>query len=202
MSFEISSRFVVFDGFNLIADGELNLVAAAASAYGTAKPEATLVVLDLETGSAVDLDLRGTPHEVVSRLPPPGAVSENTDASKAPVRGRPRLGVIAREVTLLPRHWEWLAGQRGGASIALRRLVDEAKQRTAEADNHRRRLEAAYQALTTLAGDLPGYESAIRALFASDRDAFQAATAGWSSDLQRICTWLWPIKVGIEGTHK
>jgi hypothetical protein len=198
MASEIPDRFVLFDGSTLIADGQLALVATAACAYRAAKPDATLVVLDLETGSAVDLDLRGNPQEVVSRLTPPEAPSENTGA----VRGRPRLGVVAREVTLLPRHWEWLAGQRGGASAALRRLVDEARQRTAEADNHRRRLEAAYRTLTTLAGDLPNYESAIRALFASDSEAFQAATALWSSDLQRVCMWVWPIKVDIEGTSK
>lgn len=202
MGSEISSRFVVFDGSTLIADGELTLVAGAASAYRTAKPEATLVVIDLETGSVVDLDLRGTPHDVVSRLRQTESLSENTEAPREPVRGRPRLGVIAREVTLLPRHWEWLAAQRGGASTALRRLVDEARQRTVQADHHRRRLDAAYQALTTLAGDLPGYESAIRALFASELGAFQTATAAWSPDLQRLCLWLWPTKADIEGTPK
>ena len=194
MDSSTSKRFVALDGLTSIAEGEPRLVAFAAAAYLTAKPDAALLILDLSTGSAVDLDLRGTPSEVVARLRGADNPSDPTDLPEEPVRGRPKLGVIAREVTLLPRHWEWLAQQRSGASAALRRLVDEARQRTAEADSTRRRQEVAYRAMTTLAGDLPGYESAIRALFASDRPAFQAATAEWPTDIRRICTSLWPTQ--------
>ncbi|MEO6102552.1 MAG: DUF2239 family protein [Pseudoxanthomonas sp.] len=201
MSGPTSTKFVVFDGTTLIAEGGLERVAVAASAYLTAKPHAALLVLDLTTGSAVDLDLRGTADDVVGRLIGNGLLGDQPDPAVEPVRGRPKLGVVAREVTLLPRHWDWLSSQRGGASAALRRLVDEARQRTAATDGHRARQEAAYRAMTTLAGDLAGYESAIRALFASDVTAFESAIARWPTDIQRICQLLWPTQRNSAGIN-
>ena len=91
-------------------------------------------------------------------------------------RGRPSLGVAAREVTLLPRHWEWLAGQPGGASATLRRLIEEARKR---GRTPRECLDAAYRFLTVMAGDLAGYEEAMRALYAGDRPRFAALAAEW-----------------------
>jgi hypothetical protein len=191
-----ADRFVVFDGVALIAEGGLERAAVAAWAYRAAKPDVTLLILDLATGLAVDIDLRGTADDVVRRLAASGRLPDMDAPAAEPVLGRPKLGVVAREVTLLPRHWDWLAAQRGGASAALRRLVDEARQRTAAADLHRRNQEAAYSAITTLAGNLPGYEPAIRALFASDASAFQVATASWPADVQRVCRSLWPTQSG------
>lgn len=125
-------------------------------------PEGLLVFSDT-TGAQTDLNL--TDRDV----PPPR-------------RGRPKLGVKAREITLLPRHWEWLAGQRGGASAAMRRLVDDAMR--AAPDEDPRRPDRAYRFLSAIAGDFPGYEAALRALYADDPDAVRTAMEGWPDDIQ------------------
>jgi hypothetical protein len=162
-----------FAGHRLIAEGDLVAVARAAHACRNDQP----LVFDDATGRPVELDLRGSVEDVLARLSPPKLPSK-------PARGRPKLGVTAREVTLLPRHWEWLATQPGGASAALRRLVDQARRETVEADAARQAQEAVYRVMTALAGDLPGYEEAIRALFARDRARFEELTAGWPADIR------------------
>jgi hypothetical protein len=141
-----------------------------------ANREESLLIFDDVTGRTVELDLRGSVEDVLARLPLP------TSPAK-PARGRPKLGVTAREVTLLPRHWDWLAAQPGGASATLRRLVDQARRETGGDDLARQTQEAAYRVMTTLAGDLPGYEEALRALFAGDRQRLDQLTAGWPGDI-------------------
>lgn len=163
-------RVTVFSGARRLAQGPLRTVLAAAKAAHDAHEP--LLVLDDSTARAVDLDLRGSLEEALARLPAP----------EARARGRPKLGVVAREVTLLPRHWEWLARQPGGASVALRKLV-EAAARSAEADR-RQSQEVAYRAMSTLAGDLAGFEEAARALFAADRDRFTRETQDWPPDVR------------------
>jgi hypothetical protein len=104
-------------------------------------------------------------------------------ASRGP--GRPKLGVVAREVTLLPRHWEWLARQTGGASVALRKLVEEAR-RTGEVGHRvRQAQEAAYRFMSVMAGNRPNYEEAIRALFAGEASRFEKLIAEWPADVRR-----------------
>ena len=123
----------------------------------------------------------------LSKVPSATAVAaEEAQASSEPRgRGRPRLGVIGREVTLLPRHWEWLAAQPGGASVALRRLVDEARRSGGEAHRQRTAREAAYRFMSTMAGNLAGFEEAARALFAGDRARFEKQMAKWPKDVRR-----------------
>lgn len=159
---------VVFASDRLIARGPLGEVLADIPAAG----ELAALVFDVATGRVVDLDLRGTLHEARARLTP---------APEAEKRGpgRPKLGVVAREVTLLPRHWDWLAAQPGGASVALRKLVEGALKEAEGPDRARRAKEATYRFMTALAGDLPGYEEATRMLFAGDWTAFDAAVEGW-----------------------
>jgi hypothetical protein len=157
---------VLFDGPRRIARGSDAAVAAAFRKALAASPQATLRVFDLATGRPVDLDLR------------------EREVAPAPKRGRPRLGVAAREVTLLPRHWDWLAAQPGGASAALRRLVDQARKTGADDDARRRRTEAAYGFMVEMAGDAPHFEEASRALFAGDRDRLVALIAPWPTDIQ------------------
>ena len=91
-------------------------------------------------------------------------------------RGRPSLGVAAREVTLLPRHWEWLSRQPGGASAAIRRLVEEARRKGAGAAEKRDRV---YRFLSHMCGDRPGYEEALRALYRGEDERFRALIAPW-----------------------
>ena len=131
------------------------------------------LVFDLVEGRPVDLDLRGRLGEALARLGP----ARHPPEKRGP--GRPKLGVAAREVTLLPRHWDWLAAQPGGASVALRKLV-EAQMKAGEGPERARRAkERAYRFMTAMAGDLPGYEEATRMLFAGDWTAFDAAVEGW-----------------------
>ena len=161
---------IAFAGQRLIARGpavEVLPLAHAASGAGEA-----VLAFDAATGRVVDLDLRGGVADALARLIP---------APEAEKRGpgRPKLGVTAREVTLLPRHWDWLAGQPGGASVALRKLVEGALRDAEGPDRERKAKDAAYRFMTAMAGDLPGYEEATRRLFAGDGAGFEAAVEEW-----------------------
>jgi hypothetical protein len=169
------TTLTAFSGPNRIASGPLDQIAATLAE--AAASGATLLVIDDATGRVTDLDLRGSVTDIIARHP--ALPTEDTRG-----RGRPRLGVTAREVTLLPRHWDWLAGQPGGASAALRRLVESAARTSAPQDRQRRNRDAAYRAMQALGGDLPGYEAALRALYAGDGAGFAAALADWPEDLR------------------
>ncbi len=112
------------------------------------------------------------------------------DSEEPRGRGRPKLGVVAREVTLLPRHWEWLSAQPGGASVALRKLVEQARLTHGERDKTRKAHERAYYFMSAMAGDMPGFEEATRALFANDMRAFGELIAAWPNDVRDHATWL------------
>ncbi|WP_377369373.1 DUF2239 family protein [Phenylobacterium ferrooxidans] len=176
--------FTAFAGEKRIASGDLPTVALAVKTAVDAGVERN-IVFDDATGRTVDLDLRGTPDEVKARYaaPKPEDAASGDEAAK-PGRGRPKLGVTAREVTLLPRHWDWLSGQPGGASAALRRLVEAARREGAEADAARRAQEGAYRVMSTLAGNLPNFEEATRAFFAGDQKQFHKLCEGWPRDVR------------------
>lgn len=159
-----------FAGHRLLARGPAAAVVAAVKT-ATDAGEAVLT-FDAASGRVVDLDLRGDVAAVLARLTP---------APEAEKRGpgRPKLGVTAREVTLLPRHWDWLSAQPGGASVALRKLVEGALREAEGPDRARRAKDATYRFMTAIAGDLPAYEEATRMLFAGDWTAFDAATEAW-----------------------
>jgi hypothetical protein len=121
----------------------------------------------------------------VARLPvPPGPAAHETAPGEPRGRGRPKLGVVAREVTLLPRHWEWLNAQPGGASVALRKLVEAARRGNGDSDRSRAARDAAYHFMSAMAGDLPHFEDAARALFADDRRNFTILIAAWPDDVR------------------
>jgi len=167
-----------FDGHTMIAAGPLVQVAAATKAAHDAG-RAVLVFRD-EDARLIDLDMRGDLEAVLARLPQEQPQPE--PEKRGP--GRPKLGVTAREVTLLPRHWDWLASQPGGASVALRKLVEAALREAEGPDRMRRSREAAYRFMTAVAGDLPDYEEAVRMLFAGDWTAFDARTEAWPVDVR------------------
>ncbi|WP_225204601.1 DUF2239 family protein [Novosphingobium huizhouense] len=185
-----------FAGFTRFAHGSVVDVALALRARPPGADDAPVLVFDDVAGGPLDLDLRGSTADVVRRLGEHPALrrlasqgagdaaDEAPDTEAAPRgRGRPRLGVVAREVTLLPRHWDWLAGQPGGASQALRRLIDEARKQDAGRTGARAGRERAYRFMAAIAGDLPGFEAASRALFAGDEAALGAILAGWPPDV-------------------
>ncbi|OFZ84728.1 MAG: hypothetical protein A2603_14730 [Bdellovibrionales bacterium RIFOXYD1_FULL_55_31] len=139
----------------------------------------TVLIFDDETSAQVELDLRGSPEAVLKRLEETTAVVE-----KAPGPGRPKLGVVSREISLLPRHWDWLALQPGGASVTLRKLVEEAKKKNEPQDKVRQAQESTYKFMTVMAGNLPHYEEALRALYAKDRPLFGSLIASWPKDIR------------------
>jgi hypothetical protein len=169
------SGYVVFEGERRLAAGPKLDVAVAAQARLAQAPEASLLIFDPE-GRQVDFDLRGGPWDIALRL------GEGEAAPRG--RGRPRLGVTAREVTLLPRHWEWLATQPGGASVALRKLVEAARRESEGPDRRRAARDAAYRFASVMAGDRPGFEAMSRALFAGDAAGFAARIADWPADIR------------------
>jgi hypothetical protein len=184
----VPKQFTAFVGDRRLASGplaEVTLAVMKASRKAASEP---IVVFDDANGRPIDLDLRGTERDVVARLPPPAAnpqtPADDVAAPEPRGRGRPRLGVVAREVTLLPRHWEWLGVQPGGASVALRKLVEEARRTSGDRDRSRAAREAAYHFMSTMAGNLPGFEEASRALFADDRRRFGELIAGWPGDIR------------------
>lgn len=178
--------YIAFDGDRRIASGDLRDVARAAKEMLDRGKDASVLVFDSSSGP-VDLDFRGSVEDVLARLPKTTeAAAEENDAVPPLPRGpgRPKLGVVAREVTLLPRHWEWLAQQNGGASVALRRLVDEARRANRDKDRIRHAQEAAYRFIAAMAENKPHYEEVARALFAGDAGRFQAWTASWPADVR------------------
>ena len=169
-----------FAGAQRLAGGNPATVAAAVRRHMDLDPAAPILIFDDETAQPVEFDLRGSVDDVVARL----GLAPEPPLEMPRGRGRPKLGVIAREVTLLPRHWEWLGAQPGGASVALRKLVDGARAATVGKDRQRAAQKAAHQFMTAMAGNAGGYEDALRALYAADRARFEAQTAAWPADVR------------------
>ena len=170
------SGFVMFEGDRRLAAGSRLEVAVAAQARLAQAPDTGLLIFDPD-GRQVDFDLRGGPADLVARL------GEAAAPEPPRGRGRPKLGVTAREVTLLPRHWEWLAAQPGGASVALRKLVEAARRESEGPDRRRAARDAAYRFASVMAGDRPGFEAASRALFAGDAAGFWTLAEAWPGDI-------------------
>ncbi len=177
--------YVAFHDDRRIGAGDLAAVARLAKPL-LDQGDAGLRVFDSTTSHLVEFDSRGSLEEMLARLPsPPVAEPEPPAIAETPRGpGRPKLGVVAREVTLLPRHWDWLAQQRGGASVALRRLVDEARRANKESDRVRLAQEAAYRFLAAMAGDKPHFEEVTRALFAGEAERFAQGSADWPADVR------------------
>ena len=157
---------IAFEGARRIAFGPL-AAAAACVRVAMATAREPVLVFDAATSEPIEVDPRGDPAIAAPR----------------PL-GRPRLGVVAREVTLLPRHWSWLSSQPGGASVALRKLVEEARRTSAGPDRVRAAQEATYRFISAMAGNLPGFEEAARALYRADHAGFEATIAAWPTDIR------------------
>ena len=184
-------RCIAFEGVRCIASGSLAEVALQVKEASDANPDAVILVFDALNSEAIEIDCRGSVSDVLSRIP---RIEDESPTSEPPPPpppaapagpGRPRLGVVAREVTLLPRHWEWLAGQPGGASVALRKLVEQARRASAFADRVRQAQEATFRFMSAMAGNLDGFEEAARALFSADRPLFESLIAAWPNDIRK-----------------
>lgn len=170
---EPGERFTAFLGTGFLASGSRPQLADRIRDVLANEPDARILVFDDQTGAAVDLDLRGTTTP-----------AETSETGEAPIRkaGRPRLGVASREVTLLPRHWDWLAAQPGGASVTLRKLVEAARRDPEQLRRGAR--DAAYRVMSAMAGDLAGFEEASRALFNDDFKTMFSHMADWPDDIR------------------
>jgi len=183
----MADHFTAFEGERRLAAGGLADVALAVKYAEQRRTAEPILIFSDATGRAIDLDLRGDTEAVLARLAKPaaaGATAEAASPSEPRGRGRPKLGVVAREVTLLPRHWEWLNAQPGGASVALRKLVEQARRANGDADRNRAARDAAYHFMSAMAGNLSGFEEASRALFADDRRNFMRLIAAWPADIR------------------
>jgi hypothetical protein len=166
--------YTVFVGQRRVLTASLATVLRELKALERHPPEPLLVFND-HTGRTVDFDLSGTLDEVLAR--------EGAAPAKAGP-GRPRLGVVSREVSLLPRHWEWLESHPNGASAALRRVIDDARKADPIAERRRMATVPTDRFLTVMGGDLPGAEDASRALYAGDGDAFHTLVQDWPEDIR------------------
>ncbi len=172
-----NSSYAVFNGTRLLAIGPLEEVLRLIKSRSNPPAGQTdVLIFHEETGRPVDFDLRGSIEEVVERAVP-----------KLPKAGpgRPRLGVVSREVSLLPRHWEWLESQQSGASAAIRRLIDERRKREpVGSEVTRKRIDAVGRVMTVMAGNLPGFEEAYRALYARDAHRLWQEIDQWPPDIK------------------
>ncbi|MEX3967916.1 DUF2239 family protein [Paraburkholderia sp. EG286B] len=201
----VANGCTAFAGTRLIARGAPLLVALAVKAEleregnenaneNGNESGATVLVFDDRDARPVEFDLRGSAKDIEARIAAeasreqssaaPDVIDEAAPEDAPRGRGRPKLGVVAREVTLLPRHWDWLGAQPGGASVVLRRLVDAARHASEARERVRTAQEAAHRFMTALAGNLPDYEEALRALYAGERSRFEAANARWPEDVR------------------
>jgi len=180
----MTDTFTAFEGQRRFAAGPLAEVALAIKG-NTRSLAGPIAIFSDATGRSIDLDLRGSNDEMLARLPCASNAETAEPATNEPRgRGRPKLGVVAREVTLLPRHWEWLNAQPGGASVALRKLVEEARRTNGDRDRQRAARDAAYHFMSAMAGNLKNFEEASRALFADDRRKFVSQIAPWPTDIR------------------
>ena len=184
----IAPSAIAFEGDRRIADGSIADVAIAVRKRVGRGTHESILIFDHASGKTLNLDLTGTEAEVRARYAEaaPAPVEAPPEPAAAGPRGpgRPRLGVVPREVTLLPRHWDWLNAQPGGASVALRKLVEEARKTRGQTDTLRVRQEAAYRFLSAIAGDWRNYEDTTRALYADDADRFRVLTEDWPADVR------------------
>lgn len=199
METEQTPTYTAFEGDSLLCKGPLTeVILKIKKRMGRADNSPALIFNDA-TGNPMDFNFQGSEKDVLRRLEVfvgeadakgkdadgkgRGGKGKATEEVAGP--GRPKLGVVSREVTLLPRQWEWLASQSGGASVVLRRLVDDARKKSGDALTVKQTQERTYKFLSVMAGNLKGYEEAIRALYRKDGKGFAAHTEGWPKDVKR-----------------
>jgi hypothetical protein len=178
---EIEQTYTAFEGSDLFAHGALDDVLIQVRKKASKVHGPNILIFSDSTGKVMDFDVTGTEKEMLNRLRVYRSPSQSTELASGP--GRPKLGVIAREVSLLPRHWEWLATQTGGASATIRRLVEDAKKSSSAKDLAKQTQENVYRFLSAIAGDLPHYEEVLRALYAKDEKKFKSNMQGWPKDI-------------------
>jgi hypothetical protein len=179
---DISGTYTAFEGNQMLFQGDLAKVVLKIKRKLGKSDQGSVLIFSDETGKPIDFNFQGTEKDVLKRLEVFVSPDEASKENQGP--GRPKLGVISREVSLLPRHWEWLATQSGGASATLRKLVEEARKKSASGNHAKRAQECAHRFMSAMAGDMKGYEEALRALYKRDRRAFLALIEAWPHDVR------------------
>lgn len=178
--------YTAFLGMKVVASGSLKHVVSTVKDTMDERDITQLLIFDDTTGKQIDVDFRGKTEDVLKRLEEQFGDLPSTEVDHQPTRrvGRPKLGVVSGEVTLLPRDWEWLKSQPGGASVTLRKLVGEARRAGGKQNKIRESQEATYNFMTAMAGNFHQYEEALRALYAGDLDRFYHYIDDWSPDIR------------------
>jgi uncharacterized protein len=178
---ENEPTFTAFAGQRRVASGDIRSVLTALKRHPDV--DAQVLIFSDQSGAQHEFDLSGSEVEMLARLDAdPHFASGTPPPRNGP--GRPRLGVVSREVSLLPRHWEWLERQPGGASASLRRLVEHARKSGGRGESARDARFAAGKFMWGIAGDLPQFEEASRALYAKDQERLEGLIAGWPEDIR------------------
>lgn len=172
--------YTAFEGFQKLVSSDLEKVLLAVKKRLKAHRDSSILIFSDSTGKQMDFDLSGSDADVIERH----KIYTAKTTSPQPTVGRPKLGVVAREISLLPSHWEWLNNQAGGASATIRLLIDE-KVKLASSDKMKVKnaQEVTYKFLSAIAGDLPNFEESIRYLYRSDRKKFSELVADWPQDV-------------------
>lgn len=178
-------QYLAFDAHTALISGNLLAIARHLKAHQESGNLTPVLIFDEETGRQMDIDTSGSDKDLVVRFDESPAEKGGGEEVKPGKRGRPKLGVVGREVTLLPRHWEWLDSQRGGASGTLRRLVDQARKQNSQADDVRSAQDSTNRFISAIAGDLPGFEDATRALYSGNEAAFKEQVKHWPKDVRK-----------------
>ncbi len=178
------SVHILFEHHNCVCTGTLYEIATWIRANENDKNKPPELIFDMDSGRQIDIDTRGTDTEIQTRYGVPSNEDSPSLQPEKGKRGRPKLGVVGREVTLLPRHWEWLDRQRGGASGTIRRLIDEARKHSAHSDGIRMAQDRTNRFISAIAGDLPGFEEATRALYSGNEVAFAENVSFWPKDVR------------------
>jgi uncharacterized protein len=178
---ETNNHFTSFAGFNLIASGDLKTVLTKTKEHMDTKGQEQVLIFDDDTGKQVDFNMHGTIGEIM-------AIAQPDLSKKGP--GRPKLGVVSGEISLLPRHWEWLNRQPIKASGTIRRLVEAAMKNESGGNNSKLRIEAIGKFIWSIAGNLAGFEEASRALYSKNMDKFYGLISTWPEDLRTHIKWM------------
>ena len=174
--------YSAFQGHHLVAQGQLVAVLIKVKErLGRAENSDVLIFSD-ETGKQMDFNFQGTKEDVLKRI---DVFVKATEFAELPGPGRPKLGVVSREVSLLPRHWEWLATQTGGASATLRKLIEDARRTSSVSTGYKQAQERTYKFMLVMAGDLNDFEEALRALYQRDQKKFYLHIKSWPSDVRK-----------------
>jgi hypothetical protein len=181
------SRCIAFASNRCLIKGnlvEVALKAREAVEQGESDP---ILIFNEKTSRLVEVDFGVSEAAIRQRfasLSMPDGPKEEEPAEIKRGPGRPKMGVVGREVTLLPRHWEWLDDQPGGASVALRKLVEMAKRANQGEDCLRKAQESVHRFMWAMAGDLPGFEEASRNFYAGNYEVFTELTGAWPKDIR------------------